>query len=91
MPPRHAFLPLQRDDEHIDIVISPEEVLVGVDDIIGQRVADLVEVVFGVKMGAEDVVDAVQAAKERDLVLSLEVLSLHSTIFILIPNKYTYI
>lgn len=63
----------------------------GVDDIIGQLVADLVEVVFGVKMGSEDVVDAVQAAKERDLVLSLEVLSLHSTIFILTPNKYTCI
>lgn len=34
-------------------------------------------------MGPKDVVDAVQAAEERDLVLSLEVLSLHSTLFIL--------
>lgn len=60
----------------------------GIDDIIGQRVTDLIQVVFGVTMGSEDVVDAVQSAEERDLVLSLEVLSLHPTIFILIPKKY---
>ena len=39
-------------------------------------------------MGSEDIVDAVQSAKQRDLVLSLKVLSLHINIFILIPNKY---
>lgn len=88
VPPRHAFLPLQRNDEHIYVVISSEEVFVGIDYIIRQRVTDFVEVIFGVTVGSEDVIDAVQSTKQRNLVLSLKVLSLHSNIFILIPNKY---
>ena len=89
VPPRHAFLLLQRDNEHVDIVVPAEDVLVRIKDNIRQLVADLVHVIFGVAMVSEDVVDAVQPAEKRDLVLSLEVLSLHCTIFILIPKKYT--
>lgn len=36
MPPCYTFLPLQCDDEHIDIVISPEDVFVRIDEIIRQ-------------------------------------------------------
>lgn len=36
MPPRYTVFPLQCDDEHIDIVISPEDVFVRIENIIRQ-------------------------------------------------------
>lgn len=57
-----AVLPLQGYHHHIGIVVPAHDVLVGVDQIVGKRVADAYHAVDAVCSFLQEVVDAVQAA-----------------------------
>jgi hypothetical protein len=76
VPPCHAAGFLQGEEEDVDVVVSPEEVLMRVDKLFGERVADVIQLLLTEPVRAEDVVDAVEAAEQREPGLLLEELSI---------------
>jgi len=70
------------DHEDVDVVVSSERVLVGVDEVVGEFIADGVHGGLGVVFLAQQVVHAVQPALQREerLLLEINLLLLHPAI-----------
>lgn len=77
MPLGNAILVLERYDDDICIVVTAEEVLVGIDESIWEFIADVVHLLLCVLWPSQQIVDAVHAAKQRKGRLSLEILCVH--------------
>lgn len=80
---------LEGQHEDVDVVVSSEKVLVRVDEVVGELVAQLVHVLCREDGSSEEVVDTMPSALQRQAALPLEVNLLHRHCYIYsIPSNH---